>query len=543
MKSVAKLFGKKERYKSAGVQMDWPLPDTLIGIEIEAEASPGTRWPNGPSAAWEIVPEGSLLHGREYVLVDPLKGNELAESIHDIFNGAIFKRSLTGSTHIHIDVLETDDDIELVRRLALLIFALEPSIFAIADPGREWSGYTNKLSSAPDDLIGALLNATEDTNFVEIRNMCSKGKQGPIGRYYGLNIMAMAKYGSLEFRYFPTAESIQELIDWTKLVMSFKKAAREVGSTENLLLVFSNEQAYQEFITYHFGQWKDTILKEVPCFAAISAIRKALAIAAGFANRQREENESVEYFNPTCVLDSEVRSKFVTKRGKPPSTAKLLVVGIDGITQAPVATATPLGTIFITHGGSVYLNIKGYGWVDNPGYWQLQKSIASIIPARIRAKEILEKEELGKAMVGAGYSATSTKECLHTLRTFVQSTESFGDEVQLDYISMCEPTLDGKTTKGKIIQAFAPPIKKQNRNTPQPPVDEWANTPGIQALIDQEQERLRERLAEHARVMNRAAEVTPQGVAAKPKAPAEWMTFDERLDIIEADLPTKTIVD
>ena len=43
-----------------------------------------------------------------------------------------------------------------------------------------------------------------------------------LGRYHGLNVVALAKYGSLEFRYFPSTTSHTDMIKWVKFVQLAK---------------------------------------------------------------------------------------------------------------------------------------------------------------------------------------------------------------------------------------------------------------------------------------------------------------------------------
>lgn len=310
MKNVAQIFGKKARSNAKAISVQWPLPKTLMGLEIEAERTDDTVMPVNINPYWTRHRDGSLISdgGQEYVLATPLSGESLSQAIADIFEGTQFERTPTGSTHIHMDMLEEGDTQEHIKVLTLMIFALEQAIFAMADKGREWCGYTNKLMAAPDSLISAVLNAKAEDDYRELHDICYD--EANIGRYYGLNLLALAKYGSLEFRYFPTCTSKEELIDWIKLVQSFKKAAIAVGTQAELERIFNNIDLYEQFISQYFEPWQGVFLQEVNYGYAHSNLRKAIAIADASKVNKTED------FDDQAILSNKVFAKFVknTKR-------------------------------------------------------------------------------------------------------------------------------------------------------------------------------------------------------------------------------------
>jgi hypothetical protein len=252
MKSIAELAGKRlRRPLPPKIEHEWPLQETLMGIEVEAEAYPDVVMPDSLSM-WSIKSDGSLQNGKEFVLSSPMYGQNLRTAISELMQGSTFVRSLTGSTHIHMDMLEENDNTEILRVLVMMIYVLEPMLYAAGDRGREWCGFANKLMTGPDELLSFVMDDNISTG--DFRRAYSRNSS-EFGRYYGMNLAALIDYGSLEFRYFPTATKEEELISWVELVQTFKKAARDIGNLSNLDNIIENESSFREFLSTYFGKW------------------------------------------------------------------------------------------------------------------------------------------------------------------------------------------------------------------------------------------------------------------------------------------------
>src|SRR5690606_33589053 len=110
MRNVAQVLGRQPRKKLVFDKIAWPNNDQLIGLEIEVD-SVGNKRVKFPdldySTAWRKTNDGSLRNGYEYVLRNPLAGDALSEAIHEFFvSEPVIHRTSTGSTHIHIDMME-----------------------------------------------------------------------------------------------------------------------------------------------------------------------------------------------------------------------------------------------------------------------------------------------------------------------------------------------------------------------------------------------------------------------------------------------------
>jgi hypothetical protein len=225
----------------AGEPIDWPLPNEMMGIELEAESVYiGTQAPLN-LAGWTIDRDGSLRNdGREFVLSQPLAGSSLTRAIHTLFamqspvNGQIlrYQANPRAGTHIHINWIQ--DTVGSAAALIALMYMIEPLVYSWADEDRAWCSYCNPLSDIPANILNKLLrmdNEDEDDGWL-IREIDDES----VGRYHGLNIVALAKYGTFEFRYFPSTTSQADLVKWVKFVQLAKRCARAFEDDASVLV-------------------------------------------------------------------------------------------------------------------------------------------------------------------------------------------------------------------------------------------------------------------------------------------------------------------
>lgn len=278
-KTIASIVGRRDWIPAHAPAVQWtfPLPEQYVGVELEVDRdssnADSTVFPDDRllGFTWQRKSDGSLASGYEYVLRSPLAGKPLADAVFKLFSGETrVYRTYTGSTHIHLDM--TDGvPVEVLKVLLLMTYAFEPYLYAVGDITRQWCGYANRLVAAPSDVLEAILGSDDLRNF----NRAVEDA----GRYYGLNLCALSKYGSVEFRYFPTAESPEELLYWINLCQKFKKAAVEIGTVDKLLEMVKSKEGYNEMLDTYFGSDADGMRKECPYSRVRSLMQKALIIA------------------------------------------------------------------------------------------------------------------------------------------------------------------------------------------------------------------------------------------------------------------------
>ena len=261
MSSVVTLYGLSELMDGhqSTFKPDWLDPKQNIGIEIEVESGEGVQF-GSTGNNWTVKPDGSLRNGREYVLSRPLRGDALSEAIDEFFHHNQTRRSPTAGTHIHVDMRDKRSTVDVVKTMAAIIACIEPSIFDMFAEGRDCCGYTNPITTLPDQASYPLFSDKAGADeFASAFNPNTREY-----KYYGFNMLPLGRYGSVEFRYFNTAENREELVEWIQFCVSVKLAAVAIGSRAQLKPYLTSQEGWEEFLSSYFAPWKDQMLLSLP---------------------------------------------------------------------------------------------------------------------------------------------------------------------------------------------------------------------------------------------------------------------------------------
>ena len=284
MTSVVERFGITSRpQRRAAAELQFVLPTRHMGVEIEVEQNSDSILPGRSQLAWwETKSDGSLLRGREYVLRNPEMGNNLGLAVEEIFSVGRFYPAATSSTHIHLDAREQTVTPDVMQVLFSLVYCMEPILFHIGDASRKWCGYTHSMRDLPTGVVSSVIRSDGTFDLDAFANHVTS-----TSRYYGFNLNALSKYGSIEFRYFPTAESAEQLAGWINLVQSFAKAAEEIGSLTSLQKMLATEELYEEMLTAWFAPYVASIKACMAYKEVKLALAEVSSVAKGSERVQR----------------------------------------------------------------------------------------------------------------------------------------------------------------------------------------------------------------------------------------------------------------
>lgn len=225
----------------------WPIPDCMVGLEFEYENPKGFPWQDwwqrgqpALQAYFNAVDDGSLRDGGlEFVLKEPLMGKDLEDSLHVLLdNPPPLAMTYRTSVHVHIDA--RDMSIEELKVAGLLYALTEAGMFMWIGGNRAESNYCVPWYESPEYTasrtkqlygLGAMTKAL-------MQNM-SNG----IARYQALNLNALRKHGTLEYRHMGEHYGIPHVTHWIKMCMAHKAAARSMTlrEAERLILVGPEE--------------------------------------------------------------------------------------------------------------------------------------------------------------------------------------------------------------------------------------------------------------------------------------------------------------
>jgi len=180
------------------------MPTEYVGVELELEQPNmdirGDRlrsWGSNSAVNRALVTthdDGSLRNGIELVFAQPLFGEAACMAIDAMFeikeaNG--LEDSVRTSAHVHINYSDTNSA-QVIRTLALAAI-VEPYVVGTAGTHREANCYAVSLAASRLLITNNCMNRP-----------CDSAVQTLSGghRYLGFNITALAKYGTIEYRYF-----------------------------------------------------------------------------------------------------------------------------------------------------------------------------------------------------------------------------------------------------------------------------------------------------------------------------------------------------
>lgn len=203
------------------------ISNCLIGVEHELEGARGTDFEQDFSA-WNAIRDGSLRDsGIEYVLKAPLAGEPLVEAINLLGAYVEGRRNICvnerTSTHIHMDARDMTP--RQLLTFCVVYTTFEQAIFSMCEdsrlennfciPVRKNAGVINRLSQLSKNI--------DSSRAVE--QLASDNY-----RYAALNMAALRRFGSLEFRMRESLTDPSSLKDWINIFLSIKEFALANGN-------------------------------------------------------------------------------------------------------------------------------------------------------------------------------------------------------------------------------------------------------------------------------------------------------------------------
>lgn len=189
----------------------------LLGLEIETE---GENLPIFDSVYWKIEADGSLRNGgKEYVLKKPMELSSVVKAIAELNKkadeaGTKFNFSFRTSTHVHLNV-QHNTYLELLN-IIYTYYLLEAPLINYCGESRK----RNRFCLAVEDAEGCV-------TYIE---KLFKGDETEIAqippdkiRYSALNLEAIMKYGSIEFRSMRGTVDQKEIKTWIEFILAIRE--------------------------------------------------------------------------------------------------------------------------------------------------------------------------------------------------------------------------------------------------------------------------------------------------------------------------------
>lgn len=224
-----------------------------VGIEIEME---GTHLPT-IVPGWKVVKEGSLhAGGKEYVFALPVSRHYVPtklDTLKEEFKaaGSVLNPSLQCGIHVHLNVQQYTYMQVLTFICLYLVF--ERTLVKWCGAEREGNLFCLRAEDA-DFIIEKLIKSRQTNSF---RNVLYPDQL----RYASINLDALSKYGSLEFRAMYTpVDFVGPTLTWLKVLLAIKDASERYSEPKEIVEALSEHgpiafaeailgEMYQEFAT------------------------------------------------------------------------------------------------------------------------------------------------------------------------------------------------------------------------------------------------------------------------------------------------------
>lgn len=265
-----------------------------VGIEVEME---GAALYHGNTDLWKHERDDSL-RGRdtaEYVLKSPILLTEVEDALGELteaLEDSVLSPSVRCGVHVHVNV--QDMTLTQVATFTTLYLVLEDLLLEVCGEGRQSNLFCLKGCEA--ELLmesAASFFRTGDMGYIDNDEI----------RYSGINLAALAKFGSVEFRALRTPDNLLDIMPWVDTLGRLAKFSKERYA--NPIEVISAYSGFDpEGFVWEMAPLYATQLMAIPNWK--ERIRNGMRSAQDLAFSQRWPTEVVRSEPATTIEPAEV---------------------------------------------------------------------------------------------------------------------------------------------------------------------------------------------------------------------------------------------
>ena len=228
-----------------------------VGIEVEME---GNNLPRRVNIDWELKRDGSLRGDAiEYITRTPLHRENVEKALKTLyskFKTASLEPSDRCGVHIHLNCQTLT--VEQTINLIVLYIILEELLVDFCGEERKGNLFCLRVSDA-EGILFILRTICKNNSFKYISN------RQRYYRYAAINITALRKFGSLEFRSMYTPLDYRIILDWIRILLRMKDYSLEFKSSKEFVQQINELGGYQ-FVVNIFGDILPTLTKNLNMF-------------------------------------------------------------------------------------------------------------------------------------------------------------------------------------------------------------------------------------------------------------------------------------
>lgn len=269
-------------------RLNKPLVPGLLGIEVEVESKndlPRGAWVDDPDhdhppslGAWYVERDGSLRgESAEYVLKKPLSLPAAMTAISDLrkkLENCELIWSFRTSVHVHVNVLNMT--LEQIKCLIYTYLLLEEVMVHFCGEGRVANRFCLRVTDA-EAVVEALsvFFASPEFNF----------PRQDAYRYSSLNLDALRKFGSIEFRAMRGTLDKDVLDVWVNALVRLRSFSMKYKSVNEIASKFVNTPDEQFLVDVFGEQIAKAIMPENGNLSAMMSETYSLTMALLLADK------------------------------------------------------------------------------------------------------------------------------------------------------------------------------------------------------------------------------------------------------------------
>lgn len=240
-----------------------------VGLEVEVEGNKFPKTAQGNPAGIDVSPElipkswcyhhdGSLrgADNAEYTLRVPISFAVVPDVVNELYEmfskfGTVLDDSNRTSVHVHFNVQKFH--LDRLCTLMAMYFSLEEILTAYSGEHRVGNLFCLRVKDASAIVSHAKAFVRRDMDYSFHDGL----------HYSGLNLRALQKFGSLEFRSFRGTTNPQDIIDWVAILQRLYEKSDEYTDPRQLIEGFSGEGPMAYFDRL-LGDKASLVLRSVP---------------------------------------------------------------------------------------------------------------------------------------------------------------------------------------------------------------------------------------------------------------------------------------
>jgi hypothetical protein len=219
----------------------------LLGVEVEVESLKDFLPRHGDALdAWNVTHDGSLRgESAEYVFKEPLGARAAINAVNKlrgVLEPVELNWSFRTSVHVHVNVLSLTQ--QQLNNFLYSYLLLEDVLMAFCGNTREGNRFCLRVKDA-EGVVDALVNIIKGKGYLNLPRQ-------DVNRYSSLNVDALQKFGSLEFRGMRGTLDKDVINVWINALVRLRKFAMEAESIEDIAKTFAITPD-DEFLKLVFG--------------------------------------------------------------------------------------------------------------------------------------------------------------------------------------------------------------------------------------------------------------------------------------------------